>query len=415
MVTRGLRALYVGPLPPTRGGSEVVGMLLLRELRACGVTVCALASLPVSLRREAMSARYRGLDVELSVTRYAVPTLSSLLNMSSSDPGYRSVESDRIAALLPAMLRSTRPDVVMIGRESLAWDVPDIALAFDIPTILFVHGGRTLCGLLGGLTNFPVAKLLDQLQKVDLIVAVAQHVAGALRNLGLARVEVVPNPVDTRSFSPRPARGALLQALAIPTESIVILHISNLTELKRPLDVVHAAEIASRTDETLIYVVVGDGALRYALEERVKGTRVRRQFRFAGWIDHWLVPDYINLADVVVMPSESEGQSLVYLETQACGKVILASDIPAAREVIADGETGLLFRRGDVADLAAKLVFAAARPRLRAAIGIKARERVASHASNGVAQAYAELLSELSQLRRGLPNAAVAAGEVRLG
>jgi glycosyltransferase involved in cell wall biosynthesis len=58
------------------------------------------------------------------------------------------------------------------------------------------------------------------------------------------------------------------------------------------------------------------------------------------------VPDYINLADVVVMPSEREGQSLVYLEAQACGKLIVASDIPAAREVITDGETGLLFERG---------------------------------------------------------------------
>jgi glycosyltransferase involved in cell wall biosynthesis len=56
------------------------------------------------------------------------------------------------------------------------------------------------------------------------------------------------------------------------------------------------------------------------------------------------MPDYINLADIVVMPSAAETQALVYLETQACARLLLASDIPGAREVIVDGETGLLFR-----------------------------------------------------------------------
>lgn len=398
---RGLRVLYVGSLPPTRGGTEVVGLLLLRGLQTCGVTVSALASLPLSHRDEAMSGPYRDLDSELSVTRYLVPTTSSLLDMGSSDPSYRSVEHDRIAELLPAMLRTACPDVVMIGRESLAWDVPDIALAQGTPTILLVHGGKTLCGLLGGLTNFPASRLREQLHKVDLIVAVAQHIADELRRLGLPRVEFAPNPVDIRAFSPRPARHALREALAIPPDSTVVLHISNLTELKRPLDVVLAAEIASRSAERLIYVVLGDGCLRAALEDRIDGTRLRHQFRFAGWVNHWLVPEYINLADLVVMPSETEGQSLVYLETQACAKVILASDIPAAREVITDGETGLLFRRGDVADLAEKLLFAAARPRLRAAIGVKARASVVSYASHRLlAHAFAQRLRELSGARR---------------
>jgi glycosyltransferase involved in cell wall biosynthesis len=44
----------------------------------------------------------------------------------------------------------------------------------------------------------------------------------------------------------------------------------------------------------------------------------------------------------------------VYLETQACGRVLLASDIPAAVDVVTDGETGLLFRKGDIAHLAAR-------------------------------------------------------------
>jgi glycosyltransferase involved in cell wall biosynthesis len=400
-VTRRLRALYVGPLPPARGGSEVVGMVLLRELRARGVAVCALAALPRALRGAAVSAEYRRLDGELGVTRYDVPTPSSMLEMGSSDPGYRAAEGGRIAAMLPGILRATRPDVVIIGRESLGWHVPDIALEHGIPTVAIVHGGQTLHGLLGGHEAFSAAALLAQLRKVDVVVAVAQHVSRALRELGLTRVSVIPNPVDTRLFTRRAPSAALTRALGIPPQSTVVLHLSNLGELKRPLDLVYAAELASRMDDRLLYIVVGDGPLRPALERRVAAAGAQRRFRFVGWIDHWRVPDYINLADVVVMPSEREGQSLVYLEAQACGKLIVASDIPAAREVITDGETGLLFERGQVADLARKLVVAAAHPALRAAIGIKAQAAVAVHASHRVAGAYAELLAGLAERRRG--------------
>ena len=74
------------------------------------------------------------------------------------------------------------------------------------------------------------------------------------------------------------------------------------------------------------------------------GTR-RPRVRFAGWIDYARMPDYINLGDIVVMPSESEGLARVYLEAQACARVLVASDIPPAREVVTEGETGLLFPR----------------------------------------------------------------------
>jgi L-malate glycosyltransferase len=87
------------------------------------------------------------------------------------------------------------------------------------------------------------------------------------------------------------------------------------------------------------------------------------------------MPDYINLADGVLMPSEREGQSLVYLETQACGRVLIASDIPPAREIIVQGQTGLLFRLGDVADFAAKILMTARERRLRTTLALQLAPR----------------------------------------
>jgi len=384
-----LRILYVGPLPPARGGSETVACEVLHGLHARGAVVSGLAALPVSLagrRRRVLAAA----AVERSIRRYRVPALSSLLRLGSSAPSYRAAEAREIARRLPKALQASRPDVVLIGRESLAWSVPDVVRDYGVPTVLQVHGGMTLSRLLDGTGDG--RRLRAHIEKVDLVVAVARHIEASLRSLGLSRIAVVDNPVDLAAFSPQPAGTALRQRLRIPPGASVMLHASNLTRLKRPLDIVDAAAIALRHDSQLCFVVVGDGVLRPAVEAAVARRGLGAAFRFTGWVDHARMPNYINLADAVLMPSEREGQSLVYLETQACGKVLIASDIPAAREVVEHGQTGLLFRLGDVRDLAANIVLTARNDRLRTSIGEGARAVAASHSAERVVDAYETLL-----------------------
>ena len=97
------------------------------------------------------------------------------------------------------------------------------------------------------------------------------------------------------------------------------------------------------------------------------------------------------------MPSEFEGLARAYVEAQACGRALVASDIPAAREVIVDGETGLLFPAGDVAALTAATLRLAAAPEMRAAIGRRARARAACHALGTAVDAYERLLQEVAR------------------
>ena len=146
--------------------------------------------------------------------------------------------------------------------------------------------------------------------------------------------------------------------------------------------------------------MVGDGPLRAEVEEACRERGLAERFRFTGWIDYPRMPSYIRLADLVLMPSEWEVQALVYLETLACGRLLVASDIPAAREVITDGETGLLFRMGDVDDLTEKTLLAAGSPALRAVIAGKAREAVRAHSLDTVAVQFAALLEGVVRAHR---------------
>jgi phosphatidyl-myo-inositol alpha-mannosyltransferase len=97
------------------------------------------------------------------------------------------------------------------------------------------------------------------------------------------------------------------------------------------------------------------------------------------------------------MPSESEALAMLYLETQACERVLIASDIAAAREVIDDGETGILFRKGDVADLTAKILSVVGNRALRTEIGKKARQAAMSHSIDRFVTAYELMIRELAE------------------
>ena len=56
------------------------------------------------------------------------------------------------------------------------------------------------------------------------------------------------------------------------------------------------------------------------------------------------------------MPSASEGQARVYLETQACGRTLIASDIPGNAHLVRDGQTGYLCGLGDEAAFSKALI-----------------------------------------------------------
>ena len=128
-----------------------------------------------------------------------------------------------------------------------------------------------------------------------------------------------------------------------------------------------------RRDPRLLYMIVGDGPNRGPMTVECERRGVLDRFRFPGWIPHGEVPRYMNLADIVVMPSENEAMAFAYLETQACGRVLIASDIAATREVVDDGVNGLLVEVGDSAAMAEATLRAAADAGLRQAIGARAR------------------------------------------
>lgn len=383
--------LYAGTLPPHPCGAAIACSRTLAGLAAIGHRIRAVAPITSSALRagDPFARDCPAIDVQ----RFLVPHFHPLSPLSTDE--YRRLERAESLALVKTMIAGRRPDAVIIGRESFAWDLPRLAERSGVPCIVVVHGGSTF-GLLDRGHPAPAARrLLGQLRSAIRIVAPARHLIERLRQLGLTNVSHVPNSVDLETFRPGRRDPGLARGLGIEESDVVVVHLSNLAEVKRPLDLVASAETALRTRSDLLYVVVGDGPYRRAMQEQCVERGIADRFRFTGWVDYDRVPDYVRLADVVVVASAAEGQALVYLEAQACGRTLIASDIAAAREVVVDGETGLLFRMGDVGDLAAKTLLAVSDPVLRRSLGREARERVKRHSHRKGVRSYDVLLTSV--------------------
>ncbi len=181
------------------------------------------------------------------------------------------------------------------------------------------------------------------------------------RGLVLPSPAVIPNGVDLAALPLRPDGS--------PGGPLTAAFLGRLTEEK---GVPELLDLARRLGEAGEYrlLVAGDGPLR----PQVEAAAARGLLRYLGPVPE-VVPLY-HAADVVLMPSRSEGQGLTAVEAMACGVPVIASRVGGLPEVVQDGRTGRLVPCGDLDVLLAALGEVARQPDRGRAWGRAGRERV---------------------------------------
>ena len=391
LTPRPLGILYVGPLPPHEGGSAVTAAQVLGGLAQMGHRIKAIA--PITEEALGGGDRFAEGNPDIEVTRFTMPYFRTSPHSPPSEQ-YERRERGEIERLATASIAMHPPDVILVGAEPFVRCGVGLARAHGLPSVVRFVGSATR-GMANGTYPAPLAeRLLERAREASVAVTPARHMQRDLARLGLPDVRVIPNPVDLKRFRPKAPSARAQRALGIGAQDLVVAHLSNLKSIKRPLDFVEAAAIAAPQDRRLVFAVIGDGPHRAEMERACAAYGISDRFRFTGWLDYELIPDVLNCAQIVVMPSYGEAQARVYLETQACERTLIASDIPAAREVIKDGHTGLLYPSGDPAQLAEKILQAARDPDLRAKLGRQARQALANHSLTRIAALYDKLLAQ---------------------
>jgi glycosyltransferase involved in cell wall biosynthesis len=207
------------------------------------------------------------------------------------------------------------------------------------------------------------------------IVAVSEAVAGWVREEGLGdHVKVVHNGVDLPGGNVD--REVMRGRFGLPAEAIVVGLFSQLVVHKGALDLVRAAHSAVSEMPELHFLIAGHGPASFA-------DRLQSEMAAGAAADHiHLVPpqpeiwELLAAVDVLALPTRwPDPLPRAVMEAMAAGRPVVAYKDGGVSEMVADGETGLLCRRGEVRDLTRAILELAGDEALRGRLGEAGRKR----------------------------------------
>lgn len=215
-----------------------------------------------------------------------------------------------------------------------------------IPVITTLHG--TDITLVGKEPSFePVVKF--SINESDGVTAVSEALKGdTYKHFAITNdIRVIPNFVDLHRFA-RQKKDHFKHAIC-PNNEKLIVHTSNFRKVKRVEDVVRIFALVKQSIDVKL-LMVGDGPERIVAEALCRELRIADDVRFLGKLD--AVEEVLSLADLFLLPSETESFGLAALEAMACEVPVISSNTGGVPEINVQGVTGFLSDVGDVEDMA---------------------------------------------------------------
>lgn len=233
------------------------------------------------------------------------------------------------------------------------------------------------------------------LRDADLVVAVAPSIRAELqRSYGMPeeKIRVIPNGVDVPEV--------LHKAEAkekIGVNNLLFVYAGRLIDRKRVGDFLKALKTLREDGfKDFSALIVGSGPVRGVLADLVRRLELTDCVKFTGYVDDHVFFNFLEAADVFVLPSCYEGLPISVMEAMAYGCLPVVANIAQIQGIVRRGENGITFPVGDVRGLSKALYEVATDDKLRTSISSTARKDAIgfswSTAVNGYLQVYDAVL-----------------------
>jgi len=221
----------------------------------------------------------------------------------------------------------------------------------DIPFITTLHGTDiTLVGK--DVTYAPVVTF--SINESDAITAVSNNLREETLNYFKIDkpIHVIPNFVDVKRFH-QSDKNHFKKMLA-PGGERILVHVSNFRSVKRVPDVIRIFhKVKSEVPAKLL--MIGDGPDRQKVEDLARSLGIYDDIRFLGKQEQ--ISEILSIADLFILPSETESFGLSALEAMACNVPLISTNAGGLPEINVQGVTGFLSDVGDVDSMAKNAVY----------------------------------------------------------
>lgn len=219
----------------------------------------------------------------------------------------------------------------------------------------------------------------------DHIISISNGIREEIIRRGIEpdKISIVPNGIDTAKFleiGPEEQSLRLVQKYHLENAK-VIGYIGSVRKLEGLGDVIRALPRLIRVIPHLKLMIVGDGPDLDSLKQEAANLKLENFVIFAGKVDHSQIREYYSIIDLFILPRISSYVNevvtpLKLLEAMALGKTVLASDVGGISEIVENGRTGFLFKKGKPENFISKCTTLMEREPLCRKISTAAREWV---------------------------------------
>jgi PEP-CTERM/exosortase A-associated glycosyltransferase len=179
------------------------------------------------------------------------------------------------------------------------------------------------------------------------------------RGIPESKISIVPNGIEIEEFKDCPPDREFMADWNLSGKNVIGFLGSFYRYEGLDLAIEAFQSLASQY-KNWILLLVGGGEMDAPLKEKASMLGLTDRIIFPGRISHERIPGIYSLADILIYPRHSMRLTdlvtpLKPLEAMAMGKAVIASDVGGHRELISDGETGILFPAGNAATLASSI------------------------------------------------------------
>jgi 1,2-diacylglycerol 3-alpha-glucosyltransferase len=219
--------------------------------------------------------------------------------------------------------------------------------------------------------------------KLDLIIAPTPATENLLRKAGVKKkIVVLSNGIDLSKFNLINNADYLRKRLNL-TKDPVILFVGRL-EKEKQIDVLFKAAAIINEKIDFQIIIVGKGTEEKFLKKLANDLGIKSRITIVGYLPKDDLPYIYKTADVFVIPSIAELQSLVTMEAMASGLPVIGANAVALPHLIKDGKNGFLFEPTDDKELSDKLQMLLESSELRKKMGKASLEIIRNHDINKI-------------------------------